>query len=266
MAIRLLALDIDGTLTPNSMNTVSARCLDAIHAAREAGVFVTIATGRASVATRPIWDAIALNGPSIQFGGAWIVNAPDGELLDQQSLAPQVVRDVMRFAHDNDIPAQIYLGDTIVVEKPNPYTDHYVAKNGITVRVDPDLCEKLYENVPKILAFSEDESRIRLLFEEALGEKVHITRSQSTFIEINERSATKGRALARLAQRMGIQRSEVAAMGDSYLDMDMLQWAGTGVCMADSVPEVIASSNLVAPDQAHDGVAWFIEQYILKGA
>ena len=263
MAIRLLALDIDGTLTVNSENEVSARCLEAIRAARDAGVFVTIATGRSNLATRPIWETIGLSGPSIQFGGAWIVEAPAGTIIDQQPLSPDVARDVMRFAREIHVDAQIYLGDTVVVAQPNPYTARYVARNGMRVLVDPHVYTRLYENVPKILAFSEDEERMRTLFEAEFAGRVHITRSQSTFIEINERSATKGHALARLAARMGVLQSEVAAMGDSYLDMDMIQWAGTGVCMADSLPEIQRLSDVIAPDCLHDGVAWFIENYIL---
>ncbi len=263
MAIRLLALDIDGTLTANSENIVSPRCLEAIRSARGAGVFVTIATGRSNLATRPIWEAIGLSGPSIQFGGAWIVDAPDGTLIDQQPLAPDIVRDVMRFAREIHVDAQIYLGDTVVVAQPNPYTARYVARNGMHVLVDPDVYTRLYENVPKILAFSEEEERTRTLFEAKFAGRVHTTRSQSAFIEINDRLATKGHALERLAARMGVLQSEVAAMGDSYLDLDMIRWAGTGVCMADSIPEIQRISDVIAPDYLHDGVAWFIENYIL---
>lgn len=264
MAIRLLALDIDGTLTENSESEISKRCLDAIFAAKARGVCIAIATGRSCLATRPIWNALELTGPSIQFGGAWIVDAPSGEVLDQQPIDPVTARDVMRFAHENGICAQLYLGDTVVVEKMNPYTARYIGKNGMHALVEPEVFERLYENVPKILAFSEDEATMRGLFETAFADRVHITRSQSTFIEINDFSATKGRALSRLAERMRLDRSQVAAMGDSYLDIDMIEWAGTGVCMADSVEEVKRVADVIAPEQANDGVAWFIENYILR--
>ncbi len=267
MDIRLLALDIDGTLTGNGSNCISPRSLAAMAAAKEAGVFVTIATGRSSYATKPIWDAMDLHGPSIQFGGAWTVDVPDGELLEQLPMDAQLVQDVMRFAKTCNACAQIYLesGDTLLVQHENPYTENYVKRNGMHVIVDKDVCHKLYYNVPKVVVFSnaKGEPEMRRRFEEAFAGKAHIARSQSTFIEINHSQATKGWALERLANRLGIARSQVAAMGDSYLDMDMIQWAGVGVAMEDSVEEVLNVADVVAPSADKDGVAWFIEHHIL---
>ena len=264
MSIRLLALDIDGTLTANSQNEISPRCKEAILAARDAGAFVTIATGRAIFATRPIWDAMELTGPSIQYGGAQIVDAPDGSIVDQRPLAPELVRDIMQYMYDQKIPAQIYFNDEVIVEKENDYTKRYVEKNGMRTRVDPDLRARTFDSVPKILAFSENEEALRAALMQRYAGRAHVTYSQPTFIEVNDTRATKGHALARLAQRLHIDRSEVAAMGDSYLDADMIEWAGTGVCMSDSVQDIIQIADVVAPDQRHDGVAWFIEHYILR--
>ena len=266
MAIKLLALDIDDTLAVRLGNTVSPRNLAAIRAAQQRGVFVTIATGRASYSTRPFWEALDLHGPSIQFGGAWIVEAPSGKLLDQQPLSPEHVCAVLQFAHDIGVHTQIYVDDVLYTESENAFTRNYSQKSGMPVIIEPELRFQHFSDIPKILAFSnpEDEPRMRALFMERFSNTVHVARSQSTFIEINDFHATKGHALERLAKRMGVAQNEVAAMGDSYLDIDMLQWAGTGVCMADSVDEVVRASDLVAPACDDDGVAWYIENYILK--
>ena len=266
MGIKLIALDIDGTLTGNLESTVSKRNLEAITEAQRQGVFVTIATGRASFSTRPFWKLLHIEGPSIQYGGAWTVDTVTEELLDSKSLDPLVVRDVMRFAREMGVSAQLYVGNTIYVGEENPFTSAYVKKNGMPVVVDPDICERLYENVPKLLAFSEAENEpaMRARFEERFAGKAHITRSQSTFIEINDFAATKGGALSRLAEKMGIQREEVAALGDSYLDQDMIEWAGTGVCVENGAQEVKDASDVIAPACADDGVAWYIEHYVLQ--
>lgn len=193
------------------------------------------------------------------------MNVPDGQLLDQCNLDSVTARDLMRFARDIHVNAQLYVNDAIVVERMNPFTEAYVSKNGMQVIEDPDIYDKLYENVPKVLAFSdpENEERMRVQFEEAFRGRAHITRSQSTFIEINDRLATKGNALSRLAKRLNIPQDQVAAMGDSYLDIDMIEWAGIGVCMANSVEDVVRRSDVVAPDCMEDGVAWFIQNYVL---
>lgn len=104
---------------------------------------------------------------------------------------------------------------------------------------------------------------IRGKFIEKLGERAHVTRSQPTFIEINAPGVSKGSALARLAKIMGIDRSEVAAVGDSYLDQDMIEWAGMGVCVEDGVPEVKAAADVIIPPCMENGVAAFIDRYVL---
>lgn len=266
MAIRLIALDIDGTLTGNSENTVSARNIEAIRRAQEQGVFVTIATGRACFATRVFWRMLHIEGPSIQYGGAWTVDTRTDELLDSVTLSPEIVRDVMRFAREIGAPAQLYQNDRIYIERENPFTRAYVDKSGMPLVIDPDICDRLYENVPKVLAFSEPmhEQELHARFMERFGDVAHVTRSQSTFVEINDFAATKGRALKRLAERMGLCREEVAAVGDSYLDIDMVEWAGTGVCVENGVDEVRRAADLIVPACAEDGVAHFIEHYVLS--
>ena len=181
-------------------------------------------------------------------------------------MQPEIVREVLQYAYDIGVNTQIYVNDVLYTERENAFTANYSAKSGMPVCIDPDMRKKLFHDIPKILAFSdpEDEPRMREMFFERFSDKVHIARSQSTFIEINDFYATKGHALMRLAQKMGISQQEVAAMGDSYLDMDMLSWAGTGVCMEGSVAEVVNASDLVAPPCLDDGVAWFIENYVLK--
>ena len=71
MDIKLLALDIDGTLT-NRMGEVSEKNRLAVRRAIEAGIHVVVATGRGRIASRPIWKILDLHGPSINYGGAMI--------------------------------------------------------------------------------------------------------------------------------------------------------------------------------------------------
>ena len=63
---------------------------------------------------------------------------------------------------------------------------------------------------------------------------------------------------------LGIRREEVAAVGDNYLDREMIEWAGLGVCMADGAEAVRAVADLIIPPCDEDGVSYFIEHHILK--
>jgi hydroxymethylpyrimidine pyrophosphatase-like HAD family hydrolase len=73
----------------------------------------------------------------------------------------------------------------------------------------------------------------------------------------------KGRALARLARRLGIRRRETLAVGDWYNDTDMLAWAGIGVAMGNAPAEVQAAADWVTADCEQDGVALALERFVL---
>mgnify|MGYP001334073143 CR=1 FL=1 len=264
MPIRLLALDIDGTLT-NQVHVVSEANMLAIGRAKEAGVFVTLATGRGSMASRHILEAIGTQGPSIHYGGAWIVEAPGAQTLQLAPLEPDVVHEVLLLAHSLEATAQLYQNDLVLVEKSNPFTERYVQKFGLPLELIPRALERTFTNVPKILMLCDQEREDELIraCKEGLGDAAAVSRSQVGFIEINCPGVNKASGLAYVADMLGIAREDCAAIGDSYLDMEMLQWAGVGVCVENGVPAAKACADLVMPACDENGVAAYIQQYIL---
>ena len=264
MAIRLLAVDIDGTLT-NQTHTVSDANTEAIRAARQAGVFVTLATGRGHLASREILRAIDVSGPSIHYGGAWIIEEPGGATLYFTPLTPEVVSETLALAKELRVIAQLYQENIVLVEKANPFTQRYVQKFNLPMRIEPHICNKKMCDVPKILILTapEDEERILTICSDRLGEQAEITRSQLGFIEINRLGVNKASGLAFVADMLGIQQEETAAIGDSFLDADMLQWAGEGVCVDNAAEAVKQWADVIVPSCDDDGVAYYIRQYLL---
>ncbi|MEN6340277.1 MAG: HAD hydrolase family protein, partial [Clostridiaceae bacterium] len=74
---------------------------------------------------------------------------------------------------------------------------------------------------------------------------------------------TNGTALEELARNFSIPRNCVAAIGDNYLDQEMIEWAGVGVCVADGAESVKEMADVVVPTCDEDGVAYFIERFVL---
>ena len=266
MSIRLIAADVDGTLT-HTASQVSERNLRAIRSARENGVFFTIATGRGIAASRRLIRLLDIDGPVILFGGAMVMDAASEERLLMHTLDPELVRDILEYAHFLGRHAQIYLEDRVCFEKETAFSKCYTSFADLPYTVDPDIRKKRFTGVPKVLVYAEPdaEDEVRAKLTERFSGMAGVSRSQPGYIEINAPSATKGNALAWVAERMGIGRDEVAAIGDSYLDVDMIAWAGTGVCVANGVPDAIASADVIAPDCAEDGVARYIEQILGNG-
>ena len=262
--IRLIALDIDLTLT-SKKDVISARNMAAIRAAQEKGVFVTIATGRGFLSSRRIWRALAIDGPTIQYGGAMIVHSPSGEPLKIHALDAGLVSDALEAAHALGIHVQIFEGDTVVTERDCDFFRYYCARTDLPWRIEPELRRMRHEHIPKVLAYAEPElaPAYRDRIAEALAGRAAVTISQPGFIEINGVDVSKGAALAELAAMRGVARADVAAIGDSTLDLSMIEWAGWGVAVANSTPEVLAAADLVVPACEDDGVAAFIEEHVL---
>lgn len=265
MPIRLIALDVDGTLIDHS-KIISERNLAAIRAAQDSGVFVTVATGRGYLASRDIWAQLNILGPVITYGGALVKDTRTEECVSLAAIAPDVVTDTLEYAKSIGEHAQIYQGDLVIAEHDHPFFARYREFLGIPSRIDPDVRQKRWENVPKILVYTDPaaEDEVRGKIAAFLGGRAAVSKSQPGYIEINSPSATKANALSAMASYMGIARSDVAAVGDSYLDISMIEWAGIGVCVENGLPEVKAVSDLIVPACDRDGVAVFIEQYVLS--
>ncbi|MEA4913293.1 MAG: Cof-type HAD-IIB family hydrolase [Christensenella sp.] len=264
MSIKLIALDIDGTLI-NHMGEISQRNQNAIRRAREEGIAVVLATGRGRIATRPIWKELDLHGPSIQYGGAMIADIDSERALVLHEMDPNIIREVLTFAKEVDISAQIYIDDAVITEKTNERAEQYVARHKLPFIIDPDIRKKTFHNVPKVLAFAPIDRQDVLFaqFKERFAGIAQISRSSPGFIEINNIGITKATALEELSSMLRIPQEQTAAIGDNFLDQEMIEWAGLGACVADGAEAVKTVADLIVPACDEDGVAVLIEQYIL---
>ena len=264
MDIKLLALDIDGTLT-NRMGEVSEKNRLAVRRAIEAGIHVVVATGRGRIASRPIWKILDLHGPSINYGGAMITDIDTERALVLHELPPDAIREALELSNEVGIPAQIYVDETVISDRPSDAARGYVNRHKLTFIVDPDIRKKTFHNVPKVLAFAPLDRADELfsLYKRHLDGIAQVSRSNPGFIEINCIDITKATALEELARMLGVPREKTAAMGDNFLDIEMIQWAGVGVCVADGEQEALSIADIIAPSCDEDAVAAFIEQYVL---
>ena len=121
-------------------------------------------------------------------------------------------------------------------------------------------------NVPKVLIYAppEEEEMYKKQVADRLPKHLHALGSKPGFIEIGDISVTKGSALKALSEALGLKREQTAAIGDNTLDQDMIEWAGVGCCVQNGKPSVQAVADRIIPAQAEEGVAWFLENQVLK--
>lgn len=258
--MKLLALDIDDTLVMTG-KLPSERLKKAVRLAEDHGVTVVLATGRGFLGTKKIRESLSAYGPLIHYGGAVVSDGRTGEHLFVNYLRPEDVVTAFAIADAFGIHAQIYEEDTVVFRKANAFTERYTGILNLPYIEDPDLLFRPLDNIPKVL-YAVDPANEAELFKEIrslLPKHISVLCSKPGFIEIGSVSSTKGSALKKVAAMLGVTREEVTAIGDNTLDLDMIEWAGTGVCVANGNALVKEKADLIIGSCEDDGVAEYLE-------
>ncbi len=269
MDFRLIAADLDDTLLDNN-SKITFRTREAIRKAVAKGVLFVIATGRmfkTSIAYMEELD-IDCNCPLINYHGALIKTSQSEEVIFHRPLEHDLALNLIKEAEQLDCHISLFVGDDLYIKEENEFSRYYQSLTGLEMQAVGDLSVYLGNNKinpSKISVICLDsyidgvENRLKGCF----GEKLSILQSRPYFLEITDRRATKGQALSWLAHKLGIKPEEVMAFGDGYNDVDMLEFAGLGVAVANARPEVIRSADMITSSNSEDGVAEVIEKYVL---
>lgn len=269
MRYRLLAIDLDETLL-NENSQISPRSKRAIREAVNRGVIITISTGRMYRTSIPYVRELALNTdwPMINYQGALIKTTESGEVLYHRPLENELAVAAASAAEAFGEEACAYVEERLYINRENRYSLYYRQKYDVTVEVVGPLdlfLEKQGWNPTKITVFNWNGKfeKIKEAVEPCYRDKITMLEPYPFFFEFTDRRATKGQALQRLTLELGIRREEIIAFGDSNNDIDMIQYAGLGVAVANAVPEVLEAADLVTAANTEDGVARVIEEYVL---
>ncbi|MFC4768327.1 Cof-type HAD-IIB family hydrolase [Effusibacillus consociatus] len=261
---KLVAIDLDDTLLREDL-TISERNRQTIRQVIQKGVIVTIATGRMYASAKRFAVQLELDVPLITYQGALIKTALTGEVLYEKLLHPGVVKSVIQLAFDRGIHVQAYSNDALYTQEENEEVRAYTELVGVNYQV-ADLMEIAEQGTPKVL-YSGDPDFLDEFAHEVkavVGNRANVFKSKPHFLEVTHPEATKGQALDYLVQRLGITREEVIALGDSYNDLDMIEYAGLGVVM-ENAPEAIRQlADYVTGHHEKDGVAEALNRFVLS--
>ena len=276
--IRLIALDVDGTLL-DRRGEVPAENLAALHEAAARGIHLVVVTGRSypfalqAVGTLP--DALTV----VAYNGA-VARVRGGATLATRCLPRAAARRVLAGTRawrshtlvqfDREGSGQTMV-DTMSWDQPN--RRGYYAKIQHLVQAVPDLELACAEHDPVQVAFNGPTalmaSLITALDDGGLtdGVAVSVTAYPArdfTLVDVNAPGATKGGALAHVAAHYGVAQADVFAIGDNHNDVDMLQWAGTGVVMGNAEPELLALALPITGSHDDAGLAQAIRKYAFQ--
>ena len=278
MPIRLVAIDLDGTLL-NSRREISEGNRRALLEAVEREVQVVIVTGRRFHSALPLVSQIPCLVTLITSNGALIADS-SGEVLHRDFLSRDVAKQVLEFAREYrpysvaifHTPGygQVTMQDNAVDEGPLGW---YVQTSAHCLRLVPDL-EAALDTDPIQVMIGGPPAQIEpaemLLAESPIRSSIHLTwtkylTTNISILDVMNRGCSKGRALKIWAERCGIQPGEVMAVGDNFNDLEMLQYAGLPVLMGNHCPELHRPDWPLTLPNDEDGVAAAIRRYVLAG-
>jgi Cof subfamily protein (haloacid dehalogenase superfamily) len=259
---RLLALDLDGTLIGPDL-TISARTKIAISQLMAQGIIVTIATGRMFQSALPFAKDLNISTPLICYQGAMVANPITKEILYHLPVPLPLARQVIEATREDGLHINAYLDDELYVDRITEEAALYSSISKVEAHPVGNLLTFLDREPTKLVIIGKhlEIDQITSKLNAKFGSVLYVAKSYDRFCEVAHPDCGKGRALAQIAAKLGIARSEVVAIGDNPNDVDMVQWAGLGIAMANGTGEVIAAADWVTGNIGEDGVAQAIERF-----
>ncbi len=265
---RVIALDLDGTLT-NNEKEITPRTLKALFKAQEEGATIVIASGRPSFGIKSVSDSLEMStrgGYILSYNGGKIIDTTTHQSVFKRKLPEDVIPTVYHYAKEKGYALLGYKDGKIITETPD---DEYVWEERRTNKMEIDgvdnLLEALVANPCKLLmtGHEEDMAKAESDLKEMLGSKMDIFRSAPFDLELVPKGIDKAETLKMLLEMLHLTPADLIAFGDGYNDLSMVKLAGMGVAMANAVPELKEVADYITLSNEEDGVAAALEHFSL---
>lgn len=269
--IRIVALDLDGTLLDSGKNLSSVN-RDALAAAAEKGMYIVPTTGRFFGGMPESVRSLPFVRYAITVNGAQVYDRETDTAIVREELPLDTALAIMRYLDGFDVIYDCYQDNwgrmtASMQERAADYAsdEHYLRMIRELRKPYPDLKAYLAgegRDVQKIMLFARN-AEIREQVAKGVKERfpgLAVTASTWNNLELNSANAHKGLALKRFAEHLGLGLENCIAFGDGANDVSMVRMAGVGVAMSNACPEVLAVADLVTLSNDEDGVAVALTQ------
>lgn len=273
--VKLISSDLDGTLFHDD-KTISDRTKDILELAAQAGIAFVPATGRSVSGVDKLLQQLPWVRYVITGNGARVYDVSDRTIIHEEMLPVEEVLKIQSVVLHFPVICACYIGDHGVISQ-NDYDrlDAYIPDKNLLKDVlrlhEPvenfiDTLKNAHQGVLKFQVYFSNPG-LRIPITETIREtfpNVSVASTLATNVEITSGGADKGKALKALCGYLQIPIESTVAFGDGVNDMTLLSAAGYGVAVRNAMTEVFSAADAITDSNNNDGVARFIEQYLLR--
>lgn len=272
--IRLICLDMDGTLLDDDHATVPQRNITALRAAAERGAAAVISSGRAWDLLREVDAQLGVTKYAVLSNGAAVLDVASGEWLYRNCLSDQTRIPLIDLLLEWGLPFEVYCQGKNYIQQDRR---ELVLASAATPQFRQILANysqfPAYLNdalpagtVEKIHVFYVPPERRQELVERALGwGPLSVATSFQNNMEFTAPGVNKGTAVQALCTRLDLGPEQVMAFGDAGNDLELLRWAKWSFAMANATEEAKQAARYATGSNREAGVGMAVEQYLLNG-
>lgn len=255
MRYKLIVSDIDGTLISNS-GEISSRTKELIEKYQNNGGKFTIATGRMVDSIVPFVKELDIDIPVIAYNGSVIFDVNKNKTIYESKLDYKVAIEALKNCTDYNLEPILYLNKIAYISKMTQTIDKHVKKDKVGCVEVGNLTEFLKEDPTKILFIGNPKyfDEFTRDLEAKFATKLNLICSESNYLELLPKDASKGNAFKVLADYLKIPIEETIAIGDERNDVSMIEMAGLGIAVKNARDELIKNANYTTEEECYKGV------------
>lgn len=264
---------MDGTLL-NSQDIITEENVKALKKLQQSGTEVMIASGRLDLMVKRYIHQLDLRGHVIACNGGLIRNIKTNEIVYSNAMDHNIVEDILTFCIEENINFLLYTADVVFSNRNNPRLLRYEEMNrsidnSLRFEVnylDDTVMEVIKDiDVLKVLLICDNQEQVGYLIDKfSQIDKLTVVSSAKDLVDIMASNTSKGKAITVLAEKLKVKLEDVIAFGDNYNDMDLLQSVGMPIAMENAVEELKTEAKYITKSNEESGVAYAINNYILR--
>lgn len=271
--IKLICLDLDGTLMSTDHLTVSEENKKALKMAHDRGVKIAISTGRTLAIMGDVCEQVPEVDYVIYSNGAAVLDRKTNENIYTSYMSLELSKGLLEYLEDKPCFYEIYSHGKSYCQRdkgdvfdggvlPQAFIDEVIKNMVVVENAVEELGDK---EIEKMSVFSLDDALYNEIKEHLEGiDELYTTSSISYNIDMTKRGVDKGTAVDGMCKKLGFEPSEVMAFGDAGNDCPMLEYAEYSYAMANGSDECKAAAKFETKSNAEDGVAFAINEYFSK--